>query len=242
MDVSEGYAAIAVQTAGHNGTVAQNAYVIPQSVAETNLSFGGGKIGPIELISVFEEYPWRKAEIFCAVLPRGRETLFEKGQNLIVAAVFSPFIPKAKRADNSFFGCAGGKIRNGRHIRADTAVAAAAALKGLEGDIHSVQSGGGEKLIASLPKQRAVGGEDNPKAFAVGNGEKFPQIGMEQRLSHKVEIEKLGVTHKSGTYVLKFLGAHKASLAAGAGTKRAFQVADICDFKIDFFQHSQFIG
>ena len=109
MDASEGDASVAVKAAGNNGAVAQNAYMIPQTVAKAYLRLGSGKGGPIELISVLKKNLGGKANVLAAIFPGKGEIFFEKGDDLFVATIFPTLVPKAQRANNALFRGFGSK-------------------------------------------------------------------------------------------------------------------------------------
>ena len=67
--------------------------------------------------------------------------------------------------------------------------------------------------------------------------EKGPEQRMEQRLSHQVEIEILRPAAQLLDKTRKLFPAHEALLSTRAGAEGAGEVADVCDFQIDAFEH-----
>ena len=58
VDISKGDAAVTIEAAGTNCTVAKNSDMVAQTIAKANFRFRGGKSGPIELIPVLKENFW----------------------------------------------------------------------------------------------------------------------------------------------------------------------------------------
>ena len=102
-----------IQAAGDNGAVAENAQLIPQTVAEDFFTaFRGIQIRPIKLVDVFQIGAVGNScskSFFNAIL---REMLMHGLENALVLLVFSAVVPKP--VDYQLF--AGGCLAEGKTI------------------------------------------------------------------------------------------------------------------------------
>ena len=143
-DVSEGDITLVIQAAGDDGAVAQDADLITHSIAEYPLAaLRGGKIRPIEFVTVFQVDPLSNP----GAVAFGDPFLWEMGlqglDDLRVQRVRSAVIPKPI-ADDAFALSGGAKVSAALQI----------GLKGngniigferMERNIHFVQSRGGQQ-------------------------------------------------------------------------------------------------
>ena len=101
-----------------------------------------------------------------------------------------------------------------------------------------MQGRGGQQQLLPRRQQGTVGGEDDLEAQGPGMGQKGPQLRVQQRLPHQVEIQVVRMRAEFGRQDFEFLQGHEALLPPGSGAEGAGQVADVGDFQIGFFQHN----
>ena len=86
----------------------------------------------------------------------------------------------------------------------------------MEGNIDLVQGRGAKKQRLLLRKQGAVGGENYFEALFSGNLEKFPQVGMQQRLPHQMKVQKIRKGAQLGKQPGEFLHRHGMLFPVGS--------------------------
>ena len=55
-EIAKRKVSLVVQAAGDHRSVAEDAYLVPQAVAEADLTLRSGKVGPVEFVPVFQKY------------------------------------------------------------------------------------------------------------------------------------------------------------------------------------------
>ena len=98
--------------------------------------------------------------------------------------------------------------------------------------------GEGEKQRLPRRQKRAVGRQHDAKTKFLRGFQKRLQLRVQQRLAHKVQVEILHVSAQLPGERFKLLRRHKVLFAARAWAEAAREIADICNFKIGFFQHT----
>ena len=112
-DVSEVNDSFAVQTAGHNGSVCQNAELSLESIAIELLPLDFGvAVGPLETVGSFDEDLIPHSDSAGIIYPVAGNLLLQNLQRKIVFAVVTASVPKAEGDDGSDMRCAFGKVCN----------------------------------------------------------------------------------------------------------------------------------
>lgn len=224
---------LVVQTAGHYRAVAENPDLIPQAVAEYPLSaIPGGKRRPVESVAVFQIDPLPDADAPPLLYPFPGEAMVHGSQDFLIPFLLSTQVPQpvdgkllppgnAPKGETAFqiLGKGYGQIIG---------------LKGMKGNIHLVQGGRGKQSLLLPGQQGAVGGKDHPKTRLPGQSQKFLQFRVQQRLPHKMKIQKIRPGAQPGQQQGELRGVHDLPRTMGAGTKIASEVAQVGNFQINF--------
>ena len=233
--VAQGNVTLVIQAAGDYRSVAQDTDLILQTVAEYLIAAViGGKIRPVELVAVFQEDPIADGCTFFGFLPGLGKVVFHFPEDSGVLFVGTALIPQA--VNHQFLalrGLAEGEAVLQIFFEGNSQVVG---LKGVEGDIDLVQGRGAQEHFLLLLQQRAVGGEDYPESVFTGKNQKPLQIGVAQRLTHQMEVEKIGVRLQFRQQSREFFFRHNLGFALRSGTEAALQIADIGDFQINFVE------
>ena len=86
-------------------------------------------------------------------------------------------------------------------------------------------------------EQGTVGGQDDPEAESARDLQKAFKLGVQQRLSHQVEVEIVGKRTDLAGRQSKLLFGYKARLPFRAVTERTGKIADVGYFKKCLFEH-----
>lgn len=89
-------------------------------------------------------------------------------------------------------------------------------------------------------QQRTVGGETDAEAKLLTTVQNFRQLWVQERLSHDVEVQKIGVRPELSRQQGKGLRRHKALFPRRARTESAGQIAHVGDLHIGAAEHGAF--
>ena len=225
-----------VQAAGHDGSVDEDSNLIAQRIAEhfllvIHLML---QVGPLKHIVVLKEQIVREFPSVVSLRPGTRLMLGNKIQNGLVLAVMSALVPKAQHDDAATAGC----LHSERHHLADvlSEVCLAVALMRMERNLHLVRQL--LQHIGATGEQRAVGGKHWREALLTRHPHELRQLGMEERLAHKMKIEEAYLTLKSRGQHIKLLQSQRMLRPIGLRTKYTIEVAYIGYFKIASGYHA----
>ena len=219
--IAQGKISLVVKAAGNYRSVAQHTQLIPQAVAKYPFtSLLGRQIRPIELISIFQEGSLCDLNTLPLLLPLPKKGSVQFLQNLFVQRILTALIPQPVHHDLSPCGQLS-KFQAAAHI-----VFQAATLhigfKSVERDIDLMQGWLVQQHFLHFRQQRAVGGEDHPKAARSRHTQKFLQLGVAQGLAHQVEIQIVRVGAQLGKQRRKFLCGHSPARSLCSGAEAAF--------------------
>ena len=186
-EIPQSQIAIVIQAAGDNGSIGQNADLIPQTIAEyPAAALRCFQIRPVELISIFQENLIPDPDPPALFLPRLRESSLQGFQDICIALLCTALIPQT--VDHQFIplGClTKGKAAIQIVLEGDSQIVC---FKSVEGNIDFMQPRSIQQDLLPGLEQRSVGGENHPKTGLSCQSQKFCKLGMAQGLSHQMEV------------------------------------------------------
>ena len=111
----------------------------------------------------------------------------------------------------------------------------------MEGDAHLLHRRAGAQQRTLSVQQSAVGGDHDLEAELSGPIQDVLQLGVEQRLSHQVEVEILRMGPQTAGQPGKILRREEPRRPASPRTEAALQIAAVGDLQIGFFQLSHLL-
>ena len=108
-------------------------------------------------------------------------------------------------------------------------------LMRVQGDLDFMRQGFNH--LIRFGQQGAVRGKHWHKALATGHPDKFGQMGMQEWLSHQMEIEELHLPYELAGERVELLRRKEMLGPVRLGAKHAIQVAHIRYFKITSGNH-----
>ena len=232
MQIAQSQITLVIQAAGDDRSVAQNAQLIPQPVAE-NLPAAVlcGQIRPVELVAVFQKYPVSHCDTLSPFLPGLGESFLQHLQDLLIHLISAPLIPKSQYNDLFPLGRFGkGKTLIDVLLKGNIQLVS---LKGMERNVDFVQPGAGKEQLLLLLQEASVGSQDHMKSRIPCKLQKWLQQRVKQRLTHKVKVQIIRPRTEFGQQGSELLQGHGVLFALCAGAEIALQVTQIGDFQID---------
>ena len=101
-----------------------------------------------------------------------------------------------------------------------------------ERDGYLMQGGAGKQDIQLFGQERAVGGDADTKVQLGAGIQNFPQLRVEQRLAHNVEVDILRDSTQLFGRHRKVVGTHGHQRPVVAGAEVAVEVAEVGDLHI----------
>jgi len=243
-DVAQTDSSLAVQTAGHHGSVRENPHVIPGAAAsDLPERLSGVLVRPVEDFLMLQIAQRCQEDSPGRFFPVSREKrvkpFFDPAvQGILPRPVRAVLVPEAQGHDGAVVrrfpgkGEASVKVRF-RPIRDGTAEIG---LPGVQGQADLVGMGV-QQCSRHLRNADAVGGQSNVHTGLPGDAKKGGQGRMQQRLSHDVQIQIFGQRSNFLHGQRKFRLAHEPWRTCGFRAKGTGQVAYVGDFQIYTGQH-----
>lgn len=236
-NVAQGQPALAVQTAGDHGAVAQHAQLAAQAVAV--LGVVGAVVvlvaGPVEVLVLLYVDAGGQAAVVEHILGEvGGILPGELAQDeldLRVQGLGHAAVPQAQGAVDP----SGGQLLAAAETAGDVVLQGhvqVVALEGMERDGYLMQGGAGKQDIQLFGQERAVGGDADTEVQLGAGIQNFPQLRVEQRLAHNVEVDILRDSTQLFGRHRKVVGTHGHQRPVVAGAEVAVEVAEVGDLHI----------
>ena len=228
--VAQGDDAVAVQTAGHHRAVAEDAEVVLQAVAVNLFTLVRGiLIRPGEAVAPLQKQAVPDPIAPGIFLPGLGKMQSQPLQHCVIFSVVAAIVPQSQRDENT--GLAGFFGKKRHLVQVMQVLVQIAELKAVDRNVDLVQPG--QQLVAQPGKQGAIGGQHGSEAGLPGHLDEARQQRMQQRLTHEMVVQVLGLSLQLMQDVGIFSLRQKPGWAAVAVAEGAVHIADVGDLHID---------
>ena len=232
-----------IETAGNHRSVRENTDLIPQTVApHAAVGCLCVSVGPVEDLLPFQIAQRRQPDAPRRILPCIGEEFACRFYDLAVQTVLrrpigAILVPQPQSGDRAACGgffckseaCGEVSACRVRHLRPEIG------FPGVEGDADLVQLRR-QQFVRPLRDLRAVGGQRRVQLLLPQDSQKFPQLRMQKRLTHQMQVDILGQRRDFFYGNTELFGGHEMRGAFCLRTERACQIADVGDFYVYFVQ------
>ena len=178
-----------------------------------------------------------KSEPVRAFLPWLGYVFLDESHHFLVFLVPSALVPEAQYHTGAFGGGLGGEGHHLIHIAGELSLCIA--FVGMEGELYLV--GEGVEEFHGTVQEGSIRGKHRLESFLACRCDKLWQQGMEQGLTHQMEIKETDLSTDLVGEQVEFLCTQLSLFPGVLGTEVTVEITGICDFYVTTINHSFFV-